>query len=609
MHDKKPLMLVKEKWAFWKKKYKCYTTTARQSGQQSTNLGSVIKILRCDLESADLTILPNAPEVETMMWQFSLNKRCEKGANKPKVKSIIRSTKTKIQKLKAKRPPRYCMFCEKMIPNKLSRHIQRVHKADDRVKTALSVNKNERNLIFQQFRLDGIAVYNRKQAGEVNIKYQRERRRRKTDTDNLIYCSDCNKFILPKSFFCHKRNCKGDRRRKIAPTPVFVLETQERNDGLDLSPEFQEHILSEFRNDRIGNVCRNDATLLKLGDVFYARVKRKKDKRVQVRKTIKSEVRIIGHIYDRALQQKQFNCAFNNSLDIFKRDNFSCLRLAIEKYTSAEDDTIKPGLKQNIYYILKRSSKILRALMISQNKTDVAQEIQNFIDLLDLWKYLIFGDAIYETNKRREVFLRKPAQLPNENDMKIMRTHILDRIETLTKDKLVFFTTSDFVELRDVTLSRLVIENGRNAGEPSRLEISDWNMAKNDEWIDKQNMSHLDEFDRILESYKYTRYGIGFLLEELWCNPCKGNKHLVPLLIPKETEAALDLLSSPDYRKIAGISVDNPSVFANTRQSEDHTSGWHSLHSIMENLPLKEPEKTKSTANRHRISTLLASMD
>ena len=85
-----------------------------------------------------------------------------------------------------------------------------------------------------------------------------------------------------------------------------------------------------------------------------------------------------------------------------------------------------------------------------------------------------------------------------------IRDHILTRIKWLT-DKLTLFTTSEFVELRDDVLSRLIILNGRRDGEPSRLSIEQWQAAKNDEWINKNQLSFLDDFDKaLIESLKVT---------------------------------------------------------------------------------------------------------
>ena len=117
---------------------------------------------------------------------------------------------------------------------------------------------------------------------------------------------------------------------------------------------------------------------------------------------------------------------------------------------------------------------------------------------------IIFGDAVYETNKRRETVLRKPEKLPIKGDLRKIRAHILSRLKTLVKE-FNFFTSSDFVELRDAALDRLIILNGRRDGETSRLFLSDWGTAKNDVWIDKDNLNFLDDFDMaIVKSLKIT---------------------------------------------------------------------------------------------------------
>ena len=95
-----------------------------------------------------------------------------------------------------------------------------------------------------------------------------------------------------------------------------------------------------------------------------------------------------------------------------------------------------------------------------------------------------------------------------------------------------------------------------------------------------------------------------------FCFALAGNRHLVPLIIPPDTVAALDMLASKECRKACcEIVGDNEYLFANTRASKDHTSGWHSLHRIMDKLQLKHPEKIKSTTNRHLLSTIMALMD
>lgn len=218
----------------------------------------------------------------------------------------------------------------------------------------------------------------------------------------------------------------------------------------------------------------------------------------QVRRSVRAAMRMLGSIYSIFRKEESVVADYGNCLDIFRRINFKQLRQSIDIYTSKHDDTVKAGLKQNLFYLLKRAAKTLRALMLEEEKVDVAEEVGNFRELLELWDDIIFGDAVYEINRRREVYLRKPEQLPNESDMMIIKDHILQRMKDLTTATLEFFSSSNFVELRDIVLSRLIIINGRRNGEPSKLTIEDWNAAKRDEWINKDQLTFLDDFDMAL---------------------------------------------------------------------------------------------------------------
>lgn len=88
-----------------------------------------------------------------------------------------------------------------------------------------------------------------------------------------------------------------------------------------------------------------------------------------------------------------------------------------------------------------------------------------------------------------------------------------------------------------------------------------------------------------------------------------GNNHLVPILIPKDTVGAMEMLADPDIRRTVGINASNIYAFPSTRNSEDHVSGWHAMHTICDMLPLKQPKNIKATANRRRVSTVFATLE
>ena len=55
--------------------------------------------------------------------------------------------------------------------------------------------------------------------------------------------------------------------------------------------------------------------------------------------------------------------------------------------------------------------------------------------------------------------------------------------------------------------------------------------------------------------------------------------------------------------------ANNIYLFASTKQSDEHVSGWHAVHYVIDKLTLEQPNLIKATTNRHRVSTLFSTLD
>ena len=153
------------------------------------------------------------------------------------------------------------------------------HNKEQRVQEALNDSVNVKSH-FEKFKVEGINMCNMKEAGSKNPSYYTERR--SSSTRSVARCSQCGKYILKKSFYRHRKICS--RKASVPKSNIFVtsMNTLEVNQLQDWPNSFKENILEKLRNDRIGNICRKDNTILKLGNVFYGKRKRKKDKQIQV---------------------------------------------------------------------------------------------------------------------------------------------------------------------------------------------------------------------------------------------------------------------------------------------------------------------------------------
>lgn len=166
-----------------------------------------------------------------------------------------------------------------------------------------------------------------------------------------------------------------------------------------------------------------------------------------------------------------------------------------------------------------------------------------------------------------------------------MRNYTVGKIENLIRRDKEDFDKSSYVELRNLTCSRLTLFNARRGGEPARMKEKHW--LERQKWLQKQTCCNAKA------TIVYA--------------PGKGN-HLVDCIVPKECAEAIDLLLDEGIRKQAGVAESNKYIFANTENSDTHCGGWNATSFVLEAAGISCPEMT-ATGMRIKISTLYAALD
>ncbi|XP_057293307.1 uncharacterized protein LOC130621949 isoform X3 [Hydractinia symbiolongicarpus] len=493
---------------------------------------------------------------------------------------------------KHKRPGRYCIFCGK-IRQKLTRHIKLKHGKEERVKAALEKSKKEKDKLFAEMRWDGIIEFNKHQATLDEPTYQSEKKGK--NSSPLTRCSFCNITVVKSNFSRHKLRCSLKTNEPVASIPNSLFQVPHLS---NYDKEFQTNVLAKLRIDKIGEICRTDENILQIASKFFWKVKQKKDKLNEICKGIRGDMRRLAYLYVIFREEEGIVYHHGNSLDMFNRRNYELLAKAIEKYVAKDNsEDIKAGLKLNLCFLIKRATEDLKNHFYACAKDDEGKEMNKFIATFKAWEKHLFGDATYQINKQRQVNLRKPAKLPLEEDLSKLRTHLISRIEELCSE-FEFNDKHAYVELRDAACTRLTLLNGRRGGEPARLMLKDWQDAESNAWIDQQRLKSLDNADQQLVKSMKISYMTG-----------KGNNHLVPVLIPPDTVPAITKLASSPFRKAAGVMQTNKFLFASSQNSSSHVSGWHAMNKLCRKLSLSSTDQLIATNNRHRISTLFASLD
>ena len=494
---------------------------------------------------------------------------------------------------KKKRIPRPCVFCGLKQTN-LRRHITTVHKADERVKDSLQLPGRQQSKFFKQLRKEGIWKHNKVEMMKEKPAYECERR--KSKDRKLVKCGDCSGFYSKSYFARHKKNCMGDRAQPPSAVPVELLATCAR---YSLSDKFKSEILARFSNDKVGNLCKSDKAIVRFGSRMFGKMKAKQDKAAEVKRSVMADMRRLGYLYLQFMQEcyeAEMPVVVDSSLDMLSRDKFSYFEAAIQSYTS-QNETIKAGLKSSLFYLLKRFSHFARAQFLIEGDDCKAEEVNKFVEVFELHKNEIFGDATYILNRKRQENLRRPEQLPKEPDVEKLKQYTVQRISELVSDEYLIWDAHLFVELRDLLVSRLTLFNARRGGEPARLLITEWSDAENNSWIGESQLESMGcDIDMNLISDMKVAYQEG-----------KGNNHLVPVLFPLDTISAMQKLLA--VRDSCGILPSNRYMFACVQSADTHVNGWHAVRRVCTDAGIEDIEKMTATKMRHRISTLYAAMD
>jgi hypothetical protein len=136
-----------------------------------------------------------------------------------------------------------------------------------------------------------------------------------------------------------------------------------------------------------------------------------------------------------------------------------------------------------------------------------------------------------------------------------LKNYTVKRMETIIdQQRFSLWHKRTFTELRDLVVSRLTLFNVRRGGEPARLSLTEWAEAESDIWLNDQAVRPENDIDRKL-----------FLDLKITFQTGKGNNHLVPVLIPEDSTAAMKLLADKEVRESSGISLTNNFMFPSAK--------------------------------------------
>jgi len=457
---------------------------------------------------------------------------------------------------------------------------------------AQSLPKAEKDRAYSDMRKKGIFELNKQHLGDKTCDILRERKT-KSDNSEVVMCGYCHGFYSKPFFHRHKSKCTAAEASGNAVSVPFSVAVQH-----DPEDDFCQSILAKFQPDAVGKICQTTDLVIAVGRHLYSRRHRKPSKYPDTRKSCMRDMRRLASLFLAFQAAGAEDGKVLAAEDMLHRKYFSYLESAVTTLsTNPEETDLKAGTKLGLGYIIKKAAKVMKVQYLIADDDEKARSVDNFVTVLELQWPSLFGDAEYKVISDRQQRLRKPAELPVEEDVARVRQYMLEAIAEIAAQEYLFWTSSEFSVLRNLVVARLTLFNARRGGEPSRLLLREWQDAENDVWLPNSAIDAIqDPAEQVLVGKFKIAYQAG-----------KGKQHLVSLLIPNDCIDGMKILCSAEVRASSGVCDSNPFVFAYTQKSNDHVSGWHAISDVCQKAGLTT--RITATEMRHRVSTYYASLE
>lgn len=480
------------------------------------------------------------------------------------------------------RPDRYCKFCLKVVScGKLKRHLLRKHKSEEEVKKLKRCSTTEQQKLMTTIKKDGIYKYNKEALSE-HKDLMRERKAK--FLDKLRMCSLCTGFYSSRNFHRHRKEC-GAEAESVRLGEVIHKEYHHDKD-------FTGEILDKFHENDVGNLCRENDTIKRLGYRHFCVRKHDKEKKDEMRKSVMSEMRQLARLNLAAneIRREDGNQMTVNIEDLFTRPYLNLLLSAVERLCNSANGSEKYGSKMNYKAVIMRTIKVLRGFYAESCQEQKKEETDSFKLAFEFRAPEVFSSA---ESKCCEVSMnknRRPEALPSEDGVLKFKQFIESQLKLI--DSVNF---RNYIWLRNLVVCRLTLYNARRGDEPSRLTIQQYQDALNDVWLPKNMVEAIDD---PAEQYLIGLYKLAYL---------KGKgKAFVPILIPSDLVPYMAMLFA---KRHLFVKDDNQFFFGTSKTN--HCSGWHAVQEVARRAAAEGIDVThiNATKMRHRISTIYAALD
>lgn len=480
-----------------------------------------------------------------------------------------------------------CVYCGKVYPGKLPRHLQAMHKTELAVQIALSYEKGSKNRkrVWKDITNQGDFAHNIRvyEKGEGEI-LPCKRPRIATEGTQYVQCKECKGTYLRSSLW---RHVKAAHPKKKGESHV---KSSHQVDSASLLPvssgasqEFKEKVLYKMTNDAISIVVRMDKDIVTFGQKQFTKHARNPHQF----NYIKQKMRELGRFL---VEARAVDCSIQTLRDCIDAQKFSVCITAVKNLCGYDETSMlfeTPSLANKIGHSLHKVARRVRLIAMGTGEKDLEDKADRFIEMYkEDWKIDV-SHAALETAEIKKY--NKPAQIPLAEDLKALSNYLKGQANNIMG--MCEITQVRWRELCEITLAQTVLFNKRRAGEAERLQV-------------KQYLDGLQHgktlHSEILESLSPLERKLAEMINRVEIRGKRGRR--VAILLQENIKKQIDVLLQ--HRSCGNIDSENIYMFARPGDSETPIRATDVLRKYATICGAKQPETLTSTGFRKHVATV-----
>ena len=389
----------------------------------------------------------------------------------------------------------FCVFCNKAIQSKISRHLLTVHKHNERVEEILKMDKRSRErrnaltLLANEGNLQHNVAVLKKGDGKIVVSH-RTQGHNQHQSSEYSPCAECHKFVLRKRLWHHYKQCvkkraadRTEKAKKEHSKKQFgyaVTQSRALLSGMVCGDdeEYLQDVMERMRDDDVKQVVQGDALIRRYACLRAESLGPKDSQKINDVHRVSQGARTLARL---VMQCREVTPTAD--LHSLLRPEHMDLLVKCAKKLSYDDEKPSLTLGRAIGHTLVHAVAIKIAQCIKAGDAAEADKTRQFKEVFrGEWNYRVNSQGEKMRNEKRRTEM---PTIPVTEDLVKLRNYILAEVHQVQTRLEENLEPSQWTQLAKLVMTRLIIFNKRRRAEVKDMKVKDY--VERPQWHSREN--------------------------------------------------------------------------------------------------------------------------